>query len=95
MKSKGMEHKSNQSVGEVGLKGSVVNSCSDSDVICLSQSVNDLSVLAETAYKQFINFVERFKSKQRLSEQLLQLEFPLFVYLFIEMFECGHRVTGK
>lgn len=80
---------------ELALNGMLSNASSDSDVISLSQGIGDLAVIAEKSFQQFLEYVQQFKTKQRVFEQLLQLEFPLFVHIFIELFECGHKIAGK
>ena len=89
------EARGQQNLEEVALKGMLNNTSSDSDVISLSQGIGDLTVLAEKSFKQFLEYVKQFEPKQQLFKQLVQLEFPLFVHIFIELFECGHKIAGN
>jgi hypothetical protein len=93
---KSMDTKAKESLEEIALNGSVVNATSDADATTWSlQAGSDFAANAEAAFKSFTEFVAKFKSKQRLFEQLSQLEFPIFLYIFIELFDCGHKMSGK
>ncbi|CAG2165709.1 unnamed protein product [Oppiella nova] len=93
---KSMDTKAKESLEEIALNGSVVNATSDADATTWSlQAGADFAANAEAAFKSFIEFVAKFKSKQRLFEQLSQLEFPIFLYIFIELFDCGHKMSAR
>ena len=77
----------------IGLHGAIVNEESSSNVISLSSCVHDFNTKAEESFIKFNDFC--LKSNQPFRSQLSSLQFPVFVHLFIELFQSGHKANGK
>lgn len=71
----------------------VSNESSLCDIFNNSACVSDVNNRADDIFLKFNKFVT--ESQDVYKEELSQLTFPLFVHLFIELFQCGHRVHGN
>ncbi|XP_054156806.1 TAF5-like RNA polymerase II p300/CBP-associated factor-associated factor 65 kDa subunit 5L [Oppia nitens] len=94
-KQRSADVKCKESLEEIALNGALVNVTSDADTVSLAHWTGEMTASAESAYKHFLDFVQQYRTKIRFFDQLSQLEFPLFLYIFIELFECGHKVSAR